>query len=127
MNITGEKQKILLNRMDMINKGGTFLRASLKKQNLTFNDIEKIITANVRYDVFNDLYSKLLGIDPEIFFLDNVPYGGHINDIDLIRNLKDYLLKTAEKDKKEYLLMYSPDVELSSDINYHLITLKRCN
>lgn len=121
---SNEMQKVLLNRMDMINKGASFIKDSLKKQNLEFDDIEKVIQPNVRHDVYFNMYSKLLKIDTEMFFFDNIPNGGHISDIDIIRNLKDYI-QINKRTEKEYLLLYSIDIEPSLDLNYHLVTLKR--
>lgn len=112
----------VLNRLSMIKKGVDFITSSLKQSDISISDINKIIVSNVRYDVFRDTYSGLLGISPNVFYL-NTQEGGHANDIDIIRNLKDYLETKQGEDNKEIIALYTLDIEESMDINYHLIML----
>jgi len=65
----------------------------------------------------------LLSIEPSKFYLDNIKDGGHINDVDLIRNAKDFLDKEKQNKKNIRLLMYAIDLVKTLDINYHLISL----
>ncbi len=113
----------VLNRLSMIKKGVDFITRSLKQSNKSITDIDKIIVSNVRHDVFRDTYSGLLGISSNVFYLENTQEGGHVNDIDVIRNLKDYLEKKHGEDNKEVIALYTLDIEESMDINYHLMIL----
>ena len=86
--------------------------------------ISKIIQPNAGYSVFHDLYSYYAKVNPELFYYDNIADGGHMCDIDIIRNLKDYL-GNQEGDKGKYVMIYTPDVEPTFDINYYSSLLKR--
>lgn len=110
-------------RSDMINRGVSFFNETLSKFKLEKDDIGKVIPPNVRHDVYFDVYSHYLKMDPKVFYLDNVPNGGHICDIDIIRNLKDYI-NSKKKTKNQNIVLYTPDVEKSFDVNYHLVLLK---
>ncbi|MBB6715556.1 3-oxoacyl-[acyl-carrier-protein] synthase III C-terminal domain-containing protein [Clostridium gasigenes] len=60
----------------------------LENNNLTSDDIKMIVPQNVN-KVLYKLHAKLLKVSIEKFFLRNIPFGGHIGDVDVIRNLKD--------------------------------------
>lgn len=117
--------RILLNfRKDMISNGTKFIINSMASKGITFDEIEKFISGNVRNDVFERLYSLTLGISSNLFFLDNIPFGGHMNDVDIVRNLKDYLKNRVDVNQQKYIILYAPDLQASYDVNYHLIILK---
>ena len=109
-------------RTDMITRGVAFIEESLKKFNLKKDQIQKIIPPNVRYDVFFDVYSYYLKIRPELFYLENVSDGGHVCDIDMIRNIQTYL-ENEERAGDANIVLYTPDVEKSFDVNYHFLLL----
>jgi|GEM_PF-2854703 3-oxoacyl-[acyl-carrier-protein] synthase-3 len=109
-------------RGGMISRGVSFIEETLRKFNLEKDEIEKVIVPNVRYDVYYDVYSHYLRMNPKLFYLDNVSNGGHICDIDIVRNLKDYLQNRKET-KKHSIILYTPDVERTFDVNYHLVLL----
>ena len=108
----------------MINHGVLCIQNAWKSHNISPGEIEKIIPPNVRHDVYHDVYSKMLGISPDLFYLNNVSNGEHISDIDIIRNLVDYE-SNSKKNRGEFICLYSVDIEPTNDINYHLITLRR--
>lgn len=116
-------KKPVLNRLSMIKEGVKFLKTQLQSAHKSFDEIEKIIVSNVRYDVFYNSYAMMLNIDQELFYLKNASYGGHANDVDVIRNLKDYL-ETNQK-SKGMVCLYTLDIEESMDINYHFLLLQR--
>lgn len=62
----------------------------LENNRLTREDIKFIVPQNINEIVYK-LHAKVLKISPEKFFLKNIPFGGHIGDIDTIRNLKDII------------------------------------
>ena len=57
----------------------------LERNNLKRNDIRKFIPQNVYY-LFYRLYAKSFNVKLEKFFLDNIAAGGHLGDVDSIRN-----------------------------------------
>lgn len=113
-----------LSRMNLIQKGSEFLVGSMKQYQSEDRIISKIIQPNAGYSVFHDLYSYYAKVNPELFYYDNIADGGHMCDIDIIRNLKDYL-GNQEGDKGKYVMIYTPDVEPTFDINYYSSLLKR--
>ncbi|MCL2151401.1 MAG: hypothetical protein FWH57_00325 [Oscillospiraceae bacterium] len=112
-------------RGDMISRGISFIEETLAKFKLERKNIGKVITSNVRYDVYHDVYSHYLKMSPKIFFLENIPNGGHIVDVDIIRNLKDYIESNEKPTKNQNIILYSPDLQESLDVNYHLVSLDR--
>ncbi|MEW6618544.1 MAG: hypothetical protein AB1422_04235 [bacterium] len=111
-------------QMNIITSGVSFLQRSMKKIDIMMENIDKIIHPNTNYDVFHELYSNLLNIEPTKFYLDNIRNGGHINDVDLVRNTKDYIYKNKSQKKRMNVLIYGIDLVQSLDINYHIITLE---
>ncbi len=107
-------------RENMITCGITFIKESMELAGASFEEVEQVFVSNVRKDVFSRVYSTFLEIDRNKFFLKNVAKGGHMCDLDLFRNMKDYLDDISfPKEKK--LMIYTPDVEDSADINYHFM------
>ncbi|SFR57486.1 hypothetical protein [Anaeromicropila populeti] len=113
-----------LSRMNLIQKGSEFLVESMKQYKCNEKTIRKIIQPNAGYSVFHDLYSYYAKVNPELFYYDNIADGGHMCDIDIIRNLKDYM-EQQEINKGEYLMIYTPDVEPTFDINYYSSLLQK--
>lgn len=114
-----------LSRFNLINKGSEFLLESLKVFDIEIDDIAKIIQPNTGYYVFHELYSYYTKIRPEMFFYDNIPNGGHICDVDIVRNLMDYDQRES-LDIGSQVMLYTPDVEPTFDINYHSVLLEKC-
>lgn len=114
-----------LSRFNLISKGSEFLLESLKAFDVEIDDITKIIQPNAGYFVFHELYSYYTKIDPEMFYYDNIPSGGHICDVDIIRNLVDYDERES-LDIGSKIMLYTPDVEPTFDINYHSVLLEKC-
>jgi len=110
-------------RWNIVRNGVAFLRGSLEEMGLELTDVDRIIHPNTYFDVFHKLYADLLGVPPEKFYLDNMSFGGHINDVDLVRNTKDYLDALPLRDKASTALIYAIDLSESLDTNYHLLQL----
>ena len=74
--------------------------------------------------MYNDLYPHFSGVSGDMFFFDNLSDGGHICDIDIFRNLKSFseanVLKSGDR-----LVLYTPDVELSYDVNYYSALIEK--
>lgn len=110
-------------KSNIIRNGVVFLQRSLEKNDINTKDIDIIINPNTFYDVWHKTYSTLLNIEPNKFYLENIPDGGHINDVDLIRNTKDYIDRNMKDNNKMKVLIYAIDLVSSLDLNYHLISL----
>ena len=90
-------------RGGMISRGVSFIEETLRKFNLEKDEIEKVIVPNVRYDVYYDVYSHYLRMNPKLFYLDNVSKVTFVTLI--LSNLKDYL--KTEKRPSIVLFVYS--------------------
>ncbi|SHI58768.1 3-oxoacyl-[acyl-carrier-protein] synthase-3 [Clostridium cavendishii DSM 21758] len=75
----------------------------LENNKLTTDDVKFIVPQNVNEIVYR-LHAKVLKISPEKFFLKNIPFGGHVGDIDTIRNLKDIIDKNLVFEKEKLVL-----------------------
>jgi len=121
-------QDLLKLKLKIVKEGALFLQRSADKIKIPLDSFDTIIPPNTTYDVWDKLYSCLLDIEPGKFYLDNMGVGGHINDVDLIRNLKDYIDKKTQpntlKKKDIRILIYAIDLFKSMDINYHIISLE---
>lgn len=114
-----------LSRINLICTGSNFVADSIKKFGVDVSNLSKIIQPNPGYYVFHNLYSYYAKLDSDIFFYDNIPNGGHICDIDIVRNLMDFDKKRKLK-PGEKVMLYTPDVEPTFDINYYSVLLEKC-
>jgi hypothetical protein len=124
MNCGAVSQKSTLNlQRSIIGNGIAFLERSLADMGCRLDDIAAFIHPNTNYDVWNKIYPQLLNTTGDLFYTDNISDGGHINDVDLVRNLKDYLLG-AHARRPLMVMVYAIDLGESFDINYHLLLLE---
>jgi len=66
--------------------------------------IDKIICQNTNYYFYSSLLFKMLKMDIDIIFMGNKKYGGHIGDVDIVRNLKDF---TDQDNDVRYILLFA--------------------
>ncbi len=71
----------------------------LDSHGINSEDIKAVITLNLKYLV--DKYNKLY---PSKAYADNLPYGGHISDVDIIRNFKDFS-RNSKLNPGDYFLL----------------------
>jgi 3-oxoacyl-[acyl-carrier-protein] synthase-3 len=113
-----------ISRFNLIVKGAAFLKESLGKFGVSAEDIVRVIQPNAGFTVYNELYPHFSGVGKEKFFFDNLADGGHICDIDIFRNLKSFTeagtLKSGDR-----LVLYTPDIELSYDVNYYSALIEK--
>lgn len=108
----------------LILNGVNFIKKSMKKNNLIFSDIDKIIQVNTNYEVWSRLYPQLLEVEQDKFYLDNSTVGGHINDVDYVRNLKDYInVKENDKNMTKKIAIYGANLTDSNDVSYNYCVL----
>lgn len=94
----GEKSK---KPLPLLKFEDVFEHEVLNRNGLTNDAVKGVITLNIK--VLIDRYSKVY---PGRVYQENVPYGGHISDVDLIRNFKDFTSK-APVEKGEHMLLIS--------------------
>lgn len=114
-----------LDAITIARTGTQTIKRLLKKEKISIDSIFKIIPQNINSFAYTNLYSNFLKISPSMFYLDNIPNGGHLGDVDIIRNLKDYLelIKNKETDCFN-ILLYGMGGPEGKDKNYHAILVQ---
>lgn len=74
-------------RMEVIKRGVNIINTLLARNHMTTKDLYKFVPQNINYSIYSYVYAKALGIKTEKIFFSNLSFGGHIGDVDLIRNL----------------------------------------
>ncbi|WP_026882932.1 hypothetical protein [Clostridium akagii] len=116
-----ENKKFNLQVYNVILKGSSIINNILLKNNLKMYDIELIIPLNISYASM-DLYSSLLKVNLNKFYMDNIPKGGHLGDVDTIRNLTD-VIRNYNLQKGDKVIIYSLGYKLY-DITYYAMLLE---
>lgn len=83
-------QEIEKKRTDVIKQGTDLVFDLLEDNGLKMDDLFKFIPQNVHYMSYSFAYARRLKIDPQKIYLSNIAKGGHIGDVDLIRNLTSF-------------------------------------
>ena len=91
------------NQQRVVEVGSSLIHDLLRKHNLTFDDISALVPLNTTRFIWPH-YARQLGISLKKVFLDNMGNGGHLGDVDLIRNLKDIHVNQQFPDS--YLVVY---------------------
>lgn len=105
-----------------INYGSELINETITKNNLTKDDIKLIIPQNINYHLYYNFYTKFIGISPEKLYLKNLPNGGHLADVDTVRNYTDVIREAALK-KGDKFMIYGMGIE-EMDITYNTILLQ---
>jgi 3-oxoacyl-[acyl-carrier-protein] synthase-3 len=72
----------------IVNVGAELIKSLVKKNHLTLKDIALIIPQNISASGWN-FYCQMLEFPKERVFLDNFDDGGHMGDVDIIRNITE--------------------------------------
>ena len=107
-------------RMKIIEKGIGVITNLLADNGLSPRDLRLLLPQSVNYYAYY-IYSKLLKIPMEKIFTDNIPDGGHLGDVDLLRNFTD-VVKKQEFSPGDYILLYGVGSD-GTDINYNALLL----
>ena len=107
----------------IIPNGVDFIQSSLEKSRVHLEDLQVIIQPNTNYSVWQMIYPTMLGLEYSPFYLNNIAYGGHINDVDYARNLKDFINYNKDE-KKGHIALYGANLTPSGDLSYHLCMLE---
>lgn len=117
-----------LDALTIAKTGSKTMKRVLEQEKVKISDLLKIIPQNINTFVYEKLYAGLLKVDKSLFFLKNISNGGHLGDVDLIRNLTDYFgylkLQETTLDDYETILLYGMGGPEGKDKNYHAILLE---
>jgi 3-oxoacyl-[acyl-carrier-protein] synthase-3 len=92
------------NVMEVFTTGSDLIHTLLKRNNLKIDDVACIIPQNLSRFSWN-FYCKILPYPKDKVFLDNVTEGGHMGDVDIIRNIAGVTQKGILK-KGDYVIVY---------------------
>jgi len=95
----------------------------LERNKICMKDIYQFIPQNVHHLLYR-MYAKSINVKLDKFFLENIPKGGHIGDVDSVRNLKDVILKHNKNAGLKYLLFTLGD--LGGNFSYYAVLLESC-
>jgi 3-oxoacyl-[acyl-carrier-protein] synthase-3 len=107
------------NQQRIVDVGASLIRELLQKHNLSFDDVPFLVPLNTTPFVWQ-YYAKRLGISVKKVFFENMGKGGHLGDVDLIRNLRDLSLK--QEFPNGYLVVYG----VATGTSWNAILLKTC-
>lgn len=123
----GEIRNVSAIQKHLITNGVKFIQDSMRKFKIDYPQIHKIIQVNTNRQVWEKVYPQLLDTREDIFYLDNLSYGGHINDVDYVRNLKDYMdsKENVNRNLDSWIAIYGANLTTSHDISYNYCILSK--
>lgn len=92
------------------------IKRLMARNKLRADDIKAIVPQNTNV-VGWLLYLRLLGLPKEKVFLENIPRGGHLGDVDIIRNLSD-LVASGRLAHGDNLILFSAGIGMSFNALY---------
>jgi hypothetical protein len=91
------------NQQMIVEVGASLIHELLRKHGLSFDDVPFLVPLNTTPFVWQ-YYAKRLGISVKKVFFENMGKGGHLGDVDLIRNLSD--ISSKQEFPNGYLVVY---------------------
>jgi len=107
------------NQQRIVEVGTALIHELLQKHGLTFEDVPFLVPLNTTPVVWQG-YAKRLGISVRKVFFENMGKGGHLGDVDLIRNLKD--ISSKQDFPNGYLVVYG----VATGTSWNALLLKTC-
>lgn len=109
--------------VSVVVKGVGVIKQLISRNGLTMEDIQHVIPQSINYQKYSGLYAKMLGIKSEQMFLDNIAKGGHLGDVDIMRNFHDYFGSNALL-KDKYYLLYGIGGPQGKDKSYNAVLVR---
>jgi 3-oxoacyl-[acyl-carrier-protein] synthase III len=107
------------NQQRIVEVGAALIHELLQKHSLSFDDVPFLVPLNTTPVVWQT-YAKRLGISVRKVFFENMGKGGHLGDVDLIRNLKD--ISSKQDFPNGYLVVYG----VATGTSWNALLLKTC-
>jgi len=107
------------NQQRIVDVGSSLIQELLGKHGLSFDDVPFLVPLNTTPLVWQN-YAKRLGISVKKVFFENMGKGGHLGDVDLIRNLKD--ISSKQDFPNGYLVIYG----VATGTSWNALLLKTC-
>lgn len=109
----------------VIKKGADLTKEFLRNKALNIKDIKAIVPQNVNY-YGNYIYARFLGTEIDKVFLRNIALGGHLSEVDTIRNYTDFARENS-LNKGDMVLLYAcgtVGMGNSTDATYDVMLLR---
>ena len=107
------------NQQRILDVGSSLIHELLRKHGLSFDDVPILVPLNTTPIVWQ-AYAKRLGISLKKVFFENMGKGGHLGDVDLIRNLRD--ISSKQEFPNGYLVVYG----VATGTSWNALLLKTC-
>lgn len=88
----------------VVQTGASLMKSLVEKHSLTMRDVSLIIPQNISRNIWT-FYSQTLDFPKERVFLENIKDGGHMGDVDMIRNI-DTIRRKDLLAENQYALAY---------------------
>lgn len=118
------KYKQELDRMDpveIVKSGVSFINDFWESNHVQINDVKLFIPQSINLYGYS-IYASLLGYPLDKMFLDNVPNGGHLGDVDTIRNYTD-AISGKRINQGDLFTLYGLG-SIGMDVSYNIILLE---
>lgn len=109
--------------MEIAKQGKEFINTFISNNQLTFDDIYLMILQNINYSEYH-MYTQYLGIDMEKIFSQNISKGGHLAEVDSIRNFTDYIRANQTSVGHKLLMFGSGTIGDGMDAVYNAVLLE---
>lgn len=109
-----------INKFNIIKKGSELIKELVNRNKV---DIKKIVPLSVNYYASQAL-AEFLDVPIEKLYLKNIPKGGHLGDVDVIRNYVD-IIADKELHKGDKIILYGLGYRNKiEDITYYAVLLE---
>lgn len=117
-------EQMAFNQLLTYRKGIKTIDELLKRNQLTMEDIRVIIPQNVNH-FLNVTIANMLKVPFDKVFTNNLSNGGHLGDVDIIRNFKD-CLNSYSISEGELILLYGLGAAYQQNFNFDAMLLRCC-
>ncbi len=114
---TYDKKQHERDSLSVVRDGSSLVQNLLKKNNVEMSDIKMIIPQNLN---FLGLFAqaRLLGVGLDKIYTGNISRGGHLIDVDTIRNYADYRRSVGANQSGEKFILYATSMVNGVNITY---------
>ncbi len=109
--------------MEIAKQGKEFIINFINENKLTLDNIHMMILQNINYSEYH-MYTQYLDISMDKIFTQNISRGGHLAEVDTIRNFTDFIKQNPPKDGGKILMYGSGTIGDGMDAVYNTVLLE---
>ena len=117
------KKQPTVNGLEIAKNGTNFLKKFIANNGYSFDDIDLLILLNINFSEYF-IYTQYLNIDMDKIFQNNIKHGGHLTEVDIIRNYTDAVNGSIIKSGNKVLLYGSGTIGNGMDSLANTILLE---